>query len=137
MMASAMPVITSGIWKTRPGSGVQSSRRAANDLWNAPAPKRERRGLQAADIASLVGSGFQNRGFRWLLEEGRRITALVDFVAALSRELTAGGLPLQRVYVAQRTLHPQVAALGLELRELANQWLGGRDSIVHLDTPTK
>ena len=61
---------------------------------------------------TLVGTGFQNLGFRWLLEEGRRIAELVDFVAAMARELAAGGLPLQRVYVAQRTLHPQVAALG-------------------------
>jgi adenylate cyclase len=88
------------------------SRLAANGLWNTPAPKHDRRGLAAADVASLVGAGFQNWGFRWLLEEGRRITALVDFVAALSREPSTGGLPLQRVYVAQRTLHPQVAALG-------------------------
>jgi hypothetical protein len=38
---------------------------------------------------------------------------------------------------ASAGIYTQVAALGLELRELANQWLGGRDSIVHLDTPTK
>jgi adenylate cyclase len=88
------------------------SRLAANDPWSVSASRRERRPLAVGDIAALVGTGFQNRGFRWLLEEGRRITALVDFVAALSRELSDGGLPLQRVYVAQRTLHPQMAALG-------------------------
>jgi adenylate cyclase len=88
------------------------SRRPANDPWNVPAARRGRRPLATGDIAALVGTGFQNRGFRWLLEEGRRIAELVDFVAAMARELTEGGLPLQRVYVAQRTLHPQVAALG-------------------------
>ena len=88
------------------------SRRAANDPWNVPQAKRERRTLLAGDIATLVGAGFQNRAFRWLLEEGRRLSHLVDFVARLSNELTEGGLPLLRLYLAQRTLHPQVGALG-------------------------
>jgi adenylate cyclase len=52
------------------------------------------------------------RAFRWLLEDGRRLPDLGAVVAGLARELTEGGLPLLRIYLGQRTLHPQVGALG-------------------------
>jgi adenylate cyclase len=87
------------------------SRRAANDPWATPVRRHGPRPL-TGDVGALTGGGFQGRAFRWLLEDGRRIVDLVEFVAALSHELTAGGLPLQRLYLAQRTLHPQVGALG-------------------------
>jgi adenylate cyclase len=88
------------------------SRRAANDPWQAPRARAEWSPALGADLSVLIGGGFQRRAFSWLLSEGRRIYHLIEFVAGLGGELIEGGLPLQRLYLAQRTLHPQVGALG-------------------------
>ena len=76
------------------------------------AGRTERAVAPAAVDQLLAGDPAGNRAFRWLLEDGRRLSDLGDVVAGLARELAAGGLPLQRIYLAQRTLHPQMGALG-------------------------
>ncbi len=37
---------------------------------------------------------------------------MADIVAGLGQQLTEGGLPLQRLYLGQRTIHPQMGAIG-------------------------
>jgi adenylate cyclase len=65
------------------------------------------------EIAQLFAGGEAGgRAFRWLLNEGRRLKDLAEIVAGLGRQLTEGGLPLQRLYLGQRTIHPQMGALG-------------------------
>lgn len=86
------------------------NRRPGADQWRAPARDSEGSEVDIARLAQAVSS--YERAFRWLLNKGRRLPDVVDVVAGLARELSAGGLPLLRVYLAQRTLHPQVAALG-------------------------
>ena len=67
----------------------------------------------AAEIAALFEGGQAGgRAFHWLLNEGRRLPELADVVAGVARQLTEGGLPLQRFFLGQRTLHPQMGAIG-------------------------
>jgi adenylate cyclase len=96
------------------------NRRAAVEPWR-PARLRtdgraEARGTGSQAPAALdqllTGDRACARAFRWLLSDGRRLSNLAEVVAGLARELTAGGLPLLRLYLAQRTLHPQVGAIG-------------------------
>src|SRR5215475_984103 len=70
-------------------------------------------GIGQGEIAQLFAGGEAGgRAFRWLLNEGRRLPDLADIVVGLAGQLTEGGLPLQRLYLAQRTIHPQVGAIG-------------------------
>src|SRR5690242_10514692 len=65
------------------------------------------------EIAQLFAGGEAGgRAFRWLLNEGRRLSDLAEVVGGLARQLTEGGLPLQRLYLGQRTIHPQLGAIG-------------------------
>src|SRR3954465_5774672 len=85
-------------WRPR---GTRDSRRAAGD------------GIAPGEVAQLFAGGEAGgRAFRWLLSEGRRLGDLAEIVAGLGRELTEGGLPLQRLYLGQRTIHPQMGAIG-------------------------
>ena len=52
------------------------------------------------------------KAFRWLLEHGNTAKDMSQFLAGLIKVLTESGFPLLRVYVGQRTLHPQIAAIG-------------------------
>ncbi len=52
------------------------------------------------------------RAFYWLLEQGREARDMPSFLLGLTERLAAAGFPLLRVYVGQRTLHPQIAAIG-------------------------
>jgi adenylate cyclase len=52
------------------------------------------------------------KAFRWLLEQGNTAKDMSQFLAGLIKILTESGFPLLRVYVGQRTLHPQIAAIG-------------------------
>jgi len=94
------------------------NRRAAVDPWR---PARLRVGdllgagaeIAPTEIAELWSSASAGgRAFRWLLNEGRRLPDLGDVVTGLAKQLAEGGLPLQRIYLAQRTLHPQMGAIG-------------------------
>jgi len=60
--------------------------------------------------------------FHWLLEQGRQAKDMSSFLLGLTHQLSQAGFPLLRVYVGQRTLHPQIAALGY-------QWNRGDTSV--------
>jgi adenylate cyclase len=102
-----------------PGAPLVDSdpnRRPETDLW-----RRSRRRTRPAapdivapgEIAQLFAGGEAGgRAFRWLMNEGRRLPDLADIVTGLGRQLTEGGLPLQRLYLGQRTIHPQMGAIG-------------------------
>jgi adenylate cyclase len=53
----------------------------------------------------------------WIVTEGRRQPGLPELLAALCRHLVETGLPLARVMLSQRTLHPLVAARGIFWRQ--------------------
>jgi adenylate cyclase len=104
--------LVSGLVDSDPNRlGVEDVTRPA-----APGAGKEGARLPAArplDVVQLASSGESfGRAFRWLLAEARRIPDLGDIVTGLCRVLTEGGMPLQRLYLAQRTLHPQMAAIG-------------------------
>ena len=46
----------------------------------------------------------------WLLSEGWNLTSTKDLVDGLCRRMVDGGLPLWRMFLIIRTLHPQVFA---------------------------
>lgn len=50
----------------------------------------------------------------WLAREGRFQTQLPALITALAERLHAAGAPVSRLYVAARTLHPQVMATTVE-----------------------
>jgi adenylate cyclase len=93
------------------------NRRSEMEPWR-PTRVRGRRtaeaeGVAPGEIAQLFAGGEAGgRAFRWLLNEGRRLPQLADIVAGLGQQLTEGGLPLQRLYLGQRTIHPQMGAIG-------------------------
>jgi adenylate cyclase len=94
------------------------NRRSAIDPWRPRGTRGSRRtgegeSMAPGEIAQLFAGGEAGgRAFRWLLNEGRRLPDLANIVAGLGRQLTEGGLPLQRLYLGQRTIHPQMGALG-------------------------
>jgi adenylate cyclase len=94
------------------------NRRSAVEPWRPARPRGRNRaeaegGVAPAEIAQLFAGGEAGgRAFRWLLNEGRRLPDLGDVVVGLAAQLTEGGLPLQRAYLAQRTIHPQMGAIG-------------------------
>lgn len=53
----------------------------------------------------------------WIVTEGRRQTGLSEVLAGLCRHLVETGVPLARVMLSQRTLHPLVAARGIFWRQ--------------------
>jgi len=64
-----------------------------------------------ADGELYLGSPGVERAFRWLLREGRSQPGLAEVTAGLARELTEGGFPLMRAFIAKPTLHPQIASV--------------------------
>jgi len=105
---------------TEPLVDSDPNRRSAVEPWR---PRSHRRssapdatapdGLGQGEVAQLFAGGEAGgRAFRWLLNEGRRLGDLAEIVAGLGRQLTEGGLPLQRLYLGQRTIHPQMGAIG-------------------------
>jgi adenylate cyclase len=52
------------------------------------------------------------KAFRWLMEQGTTAKDMPEFLIGLIKILTESGFPLLRLYVGQRTLHPQIAAIG-------------------------
>lgn len=52
-----------------------------------------------------------DRAFRWLLRDGRIQLSARELLSGLGRELAAGGFPLMRVFLANPTLHPQIASV--------------------------
>ncbi|MBK8159669.1 MAG: adenylate/guanylate cyclase domain-containing protein [Rhodospirillaceae bacterium] len=61
---------------------------------------------------ACLGCPAVEAAFRWLLDEGRLIADLGEFVTDLALRLTEHGFPLLRFFVSVRTLHPQIAAIG-------------------------
>ncbi len=64
-----------------------------------------------ADGELYLGSPGVERAFRWLLREGRSQPGLAQLTGGLARELTEGGFPLMRAFIAKPTLHPQIASV--------------------------
>jgi adenylate cyclase len=52
-----------------------------------------------------------DRAFRWLLRDGRQQPSSGDLLQGLCRELSEGGFPLMRAFLAKPTLHPQIASI--------------------------
>jgi adenylate cyclase len=52
-----------------------------------------------------------DRVFRWLLREGRHQPTSGELLQGFCRELTEGGFPLLRAFLAKPTLHPQIASI--------------------------
>jgi adenylate cyclase len=52
-----------------------------------------------------------DRAFRWLLRDGRHQPTSGELLQGLCRELTEGGFPLMRAFLAKPTLHPQIASI--------------------------
>jgi adenylate cyclase len=89
------------------------NRRTAGDSWRPRRYRRSADSVAPAEVAQLFAGGEAGaRAFRWLLNEGRRLRDLAEIVAGLARQLTEGGLPLHRLYLGQRTIHPQMGAIG-------------------------
>jgi len=66
---------------------------------------------------SLMTQRCADPDSEWLVREGRRQTTMADLLAALCRHLVETGLPIARVMLSQRTLHPLVAARGIFWRQ--------------------
>jgi adenylate cyclase len=100
------------------------NRRSATEPWRPTRYRGNRRAAAGdslatppevgqAEIAQLFAGGEAGaRAFRWLLGEARRLPDLAEVVVGLAGQLVEGGLPLQRLYLAQRTIHPQMGAIG-------------------------
>ncbi len=61
---------------------------------------------------ACLGCPAVETAFRWMLDEGRLLPDLGDFVTGIARQLSEAGFPLLRFFVSVRTLHPQIAAIG-------------------------
>jgi len=66
----------------------------------------------ARDANGTLACPAVEKTFRWLLEHGSSAKDMPQFLSGLIKKLTGSGFPLLRVYVGQRTLHPQIAAIG-------------------------
>ncbi len=51
------------------------------------------------------------RLWRWILGKGRKIERAEDFLQGFIGELLSKGFPLQRLFVAVKTLHPQIGGI--------------------------
>jgi adenylate cyclase len=65
-----------------------------------------------AGEAACLGCPAVESAFQWMLEEGRLLADLGEFVTGLALRLSGAGFPLLRFFVSVRTLHPQIAAIG-------------------------
>ncbi|TDQ85432.1 adenylate cyclase [Dongia mobilis] len=65
-----------------------------------------------AGEAACLGCPAVEAAFQWMLEEGRLLPDLGEFVSGLALRLSKCGFPLLRFFVSVRTLHPQIAAIG-------------------------
>lgn len=70
-----------------------------------------------ADDAAPTGPAASESDVEWIVSEGRDQRGLPELVAALCRHLFETGVPLARVMLSQRTLHPLVAARGIFWRQ--------------------
>src|SRR3954466_15416012 len=90
---------------TSPLVDSDPNRRSVADPWRPARMRGGRRnagpdGVAPGEIAQLFAGGEAGaRAFRWLLNDGRRLADLADVVTGLARQLTDGGLPLQRLYL--------------------------------------
>lgn len=66
----------------------------------------------ARDKASDLACPAVEQTFSWLLEQGSSAKDMPQFLDGLVKKLTESGFPLLRLYVSQRTLHPQIVAMG-------------------------
>jgi adenylate cyclase len=66
----------------------------------------------ARDSAGNLACPAVEKTFRWLLEHGSSMPDMPHFLLGLIKKLTESGFPLLRLNVGQRTLHPQIAAIG-------------------------
>ena len=64
----------------------------------------------ARDMPRSASSPESIDVYDWLLNEGRHISRTRDLIAELSERLVAAGMPLCRVSVNIRTIHPQILA---------------------------
>jgi adenylate cyclase len=67
---------------------------------------------QAPDITSRSGGGELSDVARWLMDEAAELPLIRQVVGEFCRRLEVEGLPLQRVLVSLRTLHPELATVG-------------------------
>lgn len=67
----------------------------------------------------------------WILEEGRVMANLGAMIEALARRLVAGGMPLTRLGLHMRALHPQVGGMRVlwSAGEAVSETLYARDTI--------
>ena len=61
----------------------------------------------------------------WLLAEGRHIPRTRDLVGALCQRLIAAGMPLWRIVLSVRTIHPQILST-------VYYWVRDADSVVNV-----
>src|SRR5262245_51813940 len=79
----------------------------------------------------------------WLLTEAPAVPSTGDMIGALGRRLTAAGIPVARIQVGTRTLHPQLYAIGFlwyRGEDAAREIQRGHEIItssVYLDSPVK
>jgi adenylate cyclase len=66
----------------------------------------------ARDAAGNLACPAVEKTFRWLLEQGSSTQDMPQFLLGLVKSLSESGFPLLRLNVGQRTLHPQIAAIG-------------------------
>src|SRR5689334_22215252 len=100
---------------TEPPVDSDPNRRSAVEPWRPRSYRRQAapEAIAPGEIAQLFAGGEAGgRAFRWLLNDGRRLADLAEVVVGLAAQLSEGGLPLQRIYLAQRTIHPQMGAIG-------------------------
>lgn len=97
------------------GNGLENGRRAdiGEMLGRALAREAVAQGQDCArDAAGNLACPAVEKTFRWLLEHGSSAKDMQQFLGGLVEKLTESGFPLLRLYVGQRTLHPQIAAIG-------------------------
>lgn len=112
------PGLIAGMYPTQASPALRADIRARREMPPAPAGRPESDATIAPLVARAIageaclGCPAVNAAFRWLLEDGRLIADLGDFVTQLAQRLTDNGFPLLRFFVSVRTLHPQIAAIG-------------------------
>lgn len=80
---------------------------------------------------------------RWLLCEARDLAGSLEVTGGFCQRLLDGGVPLQRLFVSARTLHPLLAAVGLQwsrhnhrVKAIPRQY-GIFDQEIYLNSPVR
>jgi adenylate cyclase len=94
----------------RPAVAFEGVARRTNLPGTMPAAPLVARAMAGEE--ACLGCSAVETAFRWMLEEGRLLPDLGDFVTGLARQLSEAGFPLLRFFATVRTLHPQIAAIG-------------------------